>query len=204
MCYDERYWTMKRQSSKKGSRKRGQFTPRVELSDGSAYSGQQKVVLRLEGTPSLLSTTVATGVIANAIGIDSTQITGFAARFGATFDEYRVLGADFKITPVSASTGVSKFFFDEKASGNPTANEAQERNSVPLANTNAMASSRRTMRWRAKDLLDLQYIATNSTATVAYFKTYTNSATWGAPTAVTALWLVEPTLICEFRGIKST
>jgi len=132
------------------------------------------------------------------------QITGFSTRFGSTFDEYRILAARFRVTPVSASVGVSKFWFDEKTFSTPTANEAQERNSVNLANTNTMASSRKTMRWVARDLLDLEYQQMGVTTTSAAFKVYTDTASWGAPTAVTPLWLVEPEFTIEFRGVKST
>jgi len=163
-----------------------------ELGDGPAYAGQQVCKLKLEGTPSLLSTTITTGVIASAISINFGQVTGFLTRFNSTFDECRILGCDVRITPVSASSGVSKMWFDEKSSSTPTANEAQERTAMPLANTNTMSKSRTLMRWRARDLLDLQYNAVSATATPVTFKVYTDLATWGAPAAVTALWLIEP------------
>jgi hypothetical protein len=194
---------MKR-SSKKAARKGSQFSVKRELGDGPAYAGQQVARLRLEGTPSLLTTTVTTGVIASAIQLSWSQITGFTTRFGSTFDEYRILGTDVRITPVSASSGVSKMWFDEKTTSAPTANEAKERTSVPLANTSAMSSSRKTMRWRARDLLDLQYTPISTPAVPVTFKVYTDSATWGAPIAVTNLWLVEPVFTIEFRGIAST
>lgn len=196
---------MKSSKQSKGSRKGGQkFITRL-LSDGPSYAGQQKTILRLEGTPQPLSTIVTSGLIAFAQQLQAAQITGFASRFASTFDEYRILGANVRITPMSASVGVSKLWFDEKSTSAPTANEAQERTSVPLANTNAMASSRRTMRWRARDLLDLEYTATSVTnVTPVTFKLYTDVATWGAPAAATVLWLVEPEFLVEFRGIKST
>jgi len=196
---------MKSFQKKGGSRRRAnKFVPRTELGDGPAYAGQQHVRLRLEGTPALLTTTITTGVIASATQINIAGLTGFAARFGSTFDEYRILGADVRVTPVSASSGVSKMWFDEKGSSAPTANEAQERTAVPLANTNAMASSRKTMRWRARDLLDLQYAPIGTGGTPVTFKVYTDLATWGAPIAATNIWLVEPVYIFEFRGLKST
>jgi len=174
------------------------------LSDSVAYKGQQHTQLRLEGTPVLLPTTVTTGVIAFAYAVSSANVTGFATRFGSTFDEYRILGAEFRVTPVSASVGVSKMWFDEKNVANPTANEAQERTNVPLANTNAMSRSRMNLRWRARDLLDLQYTPIGTVGQPATFKVYTDLAQWGAPVAATNLWLIEPVFTFEFRGIKST
>jgi hypothetical protein len=196
---------MKRFLTKSKRGKSRGFTPRRELSDGSAYAGQQKVTLRLESGALLLSTTITTGVISSAYPVEASEIVGFATRFGSTFDEYRILGADVRVTPVSASTGVSKMWFDEKSPSAPTSNESQERTVVPLANTNAMASSRKTFRWRARDLLDLQYTAIGTTSVnPVSFKVYTDNALYGAPVAVTNLWLIEPVMIIEFRGLKST
>lgn len=177
---------------------------RSELNDGRAYAGQQGVQFRLPATPTKLITTVTTGVIANAIGITIGQITGFATRFGSTFDEYRILGADVRIRPVTASTGVSVMFFDEKSTAVPTANEAQERTGKRIPNSNANEKSDTVMRWRAKDLLDLQYTAIGSSVTPVTFKVYTDTTTWGAPIAATDLWVIEPDYIVEFRGIKSS
>jgi hypothetical protein len=190
--------------SKKSSKKGGGFNPKRELSDGSAYGGQQKVRLRLEGIASLILTTVTTGVATSAYTLGSAGILGFATRFGSTFDEYRVLGADVRITPLSASVGVSKMWFDEKSTATPTSNEAQERTCVPLANTNAMSSSRKIMRWRARDLLDLQYSPIGTATTPATFKVYSDNANFGASVVATPLWLVEPVFVIEFRGLKST
>jgi len=173
------------------------------LSDGPAYAGQQKIRLRLPSIPGLLATTITTGVIANSYELSTANIVSFAARFGSTFDEYRILGADVAITPVTASVGVSVHLFDEKSTAAPTQADSQERIGLRLANTNANAKSKTTMRWRARDLLDLEYTAIGTTTTPCTFKTYTDLAVWGAPVAVTNLWLVEPTLIVEFRGIKS-
>ncbi len=192
-----------KRSAKSGRQMRSLQVAR-ELSDTDAYVGQQRSTLRLEGTPQLLSTTVTTGVIANVTTLGPVNITGFATRFGSTFDEYRILGADIRITPVSASAGVSKCWIDEKSNSTPTANESQERTSWPLANTNANSKSQTIVKWRARDLLDLQYTSVGSNSQPAYFKLYTDSATWGAPIVVTQLWLIEPTFIVEFRGIKST
>jgi hypothetical protein len=94
-------------------------------------------------------------------------------------------------------------WFDEKSTAVPTANESQERTVKPFANTNAMSKSRAAMKWRARDLLDLQYTAIGSSVTPVSFKVYTD-ANYGAPIVVTPLWLIEPVYLVEFRGIKST
>lgn len=174
------------------------------LSDGPSYAGQFSVKMRLPGAPILLSTVVTTGLIATSQGIATGNITGFSSRFGSTFDEYRILGCDWKIRPVSASTGISVMFFDEKSNATPTVTDASERIGRRLPNTNAGPKSVVQMSWRARDLLDLQYTAIGSSVTPAYFKVYTDLTNFGAPVAVTPLWLLEPEYIVEFRGIKST
>lgn len=206
VCLTQRtYRTTKKNSrNMKSSRKGGQLSVKRELSDGPAYSGQQRVVLQLEGGASLVSTTITTGVIASAYPISSNAITGFATRFGSTFDEYRILKARFRITPVSPSTGVSKMWFDEKSSAAPTVNESNERTALALPNTNANSKSKQSMIWVARDLLDLEYLPIGTVSVVAYHKIYTDTGNWAAPTAVTPLWIIEPIITVEFRGIKST
>lgn len=188
----------------KSTPRRGGQVPR-NLSDGPAYAGQQKTILKLECAAILLSTTVTTGIIASAQVVQAAQIVNFAARFASTFDEYRILGAKFRITPVSSTSGVSKMWFDEKSGSNPTSNEAQERTCAVLSNTNAADKSRTTMAWNARDLLDLQYTSTGTTTSnPVTFKIYTDTATFGAPIVATPTWLIEPVLRVEFRGIKSS
>lgn len=195
---------MKSNKPKRGANQRGPFSVRAELSDSVAYPGQQVAKLKLQGAAAQLSTTVTTGVIAYAQPISQGAIAGFSTRFGSTFDEYRIVGVDVRLTPLAASTGVSKVWFDEKSTSAPTSNESQERTSNPLANSNANARSVRVFRWRARDLVDLQYTAIGTSVTPVTFKLYTDNTSWGAPTAVTALWVLEPIFYIEFRGIKST
>jgi len=186
------------------SRKSGGMSVKSTLSDGPSYQGQAKVRLSMQGVPYLKSTTVTTGVIASNIGVDVANIVGFSSRFGSTFDEYRILGVDVKVTPVSASQGVTKFWFDEKNQSAPTLNEAEERYCIPLPNTNASPKAARVFRWRARDLLDLEYTAIGTSFSPVCFKLYTDSTSFGAPVVVTPLWLIEIMHHIEFRGLKST
>jgi len=187
------------------SRQRKQGGNSRRLNDGPAYSGQQTTKLVLPGTPTLLTTTVTTGVIAAAVAIEPTsRITGWNSRFGSTFDEFRVLGCNVVVRSVAASSGVSKMWFDEKSTSTPTANEAQERTAIALVNSNANAKSTSRQRWRARDLLDLQYSPVGTATQPVTFKVYTDLATWGASAVATPLWVIEPEFIVEFRGIKST
>lgn len=185
------------------SSKRGQ--PSQRLPDSNSYAGQQVARLRLDGVPQLLSTTTGTGVINDVYQVEVNQILAFATRFGNTFDEYRILGADIKVTCTASSTGISKFWFDEKSPNTPTVNESQERTVVALPNNSSNSKACRTFRWRARDLLDLQFSPIGAlTVNPVTFKIYTNNANYGSPTTVTSLWVVESVLIVEFRGINSS
>lgn len=178
-------------------------TVRTELSDSPSYRGQQTFKAKLFGPPNVLTTTVTTGVISSAVAISTAQITSFATRFGSTFDEYRILGANIQIRPLTVSTGVTRFWFNEKSATAPAANDSFERTGITLDNTNANSKSNTTMTWRARDLLDLQYTPIGTASTPAYFDVYTNNGNWGAPVTATALWIYDMELLIEFRGINS-
>lgn len=180
--------------------------PLVLLNDAPSSKGQQRAMLKLLGATQLLTTTVTTGVIAVTYAVAPVaNIFGWATRFQNSFEEYRLLGVRFYIRPITASTGVTKFWFDEKSTSNPTANEAQERTVVAvLPNTNANVASAKMVSWRARDLLDLEYSAIGAATQPVNFKIYTDTASFGAPVVATTLWLIEPEYHIEFRGIAST
>jgi hypothetical protein len=177
---------------------------RSELSDSPSYARQQYAMLTITASPELISTTVTTGVIAINYNISPADITNWATRFAGTFDEYRILSARMRVRPVSATTGVTAMWFDEKnVSAAPTLTEAQERTLNVYTNSNANAKSYVTMVWRARDLVDLQYTSTAITTVVpATFKLYSDNTNFGAPIAVTPAWLLEPEFTIEFRGLN--
>jgi len=174
------------------------------LSDGQSYAGQSKFRVTLPGVPQIITTTAATGVNSTAFQIAFGDILGFATRFGSTFDEYRILGANVRVQATAVSTGLTKFFFDEKTTSAPTANESQERVGVLLDNNSSNSKSSTMMRWRARDLLDLQYTAIASSVTPCTFKIYTDAVNWAAPVSATNLFIVTIDIMFEFRGLKST
>ncbi len=185
--------------------KRMRRIPRMEgrlLSDGPAYAGQQSFRVKMTGAPLQLTTTVSTGLIAGVYTIETSNISGFSVRFGSTFDEYRILSAKFMIRSMSVSTGVSVVWFDEKSNSSPTSNEASERIGQRICNTSSRPDPK-PMTWRARDLLDLQYTPIGTVSTPAFLKLYTDNANWGSPTTATLLWILEPIITIEFRGLKS-
>jgi hypothetical protein len=161
--------------------------------------------LRITTAAQLSTTTVTTGIITEVYTVLASDVVNFATRFGNTFDEYRIVGADFRVRQVGANTGVSAMWFDEKSTAIPTVNEAQERSLSLYSNSNASSRTMIVHRWRARDLLDLQFISVTVTNVgPVTFKIFTNSVTYGSPIAATPIWLVEPEFYFEFRGIASS
>jgi hypothetical protein len=168
-----------------------------------SYQGQQHALLTLPATPTLLSNAPTTGLIAAIIPVEATTIQNFASRFENTFDECRILKAVIRIRPVSAFSGVTKFWFDEQSNATPTANEAMERYCMTQSSTSTMSKSSFQMVWTPHDLLDLQFNAIATNTVPVRLKIYTDNANFGSPVAGNPVWLIEPMLTIEFRGIKS-
>lgn len=174
------------------------------LNDGRRFANEQYVCLDVHGTTTTLTTTVTTGVISFSYPIDLSGVTGLS-RYTNAWDECRIIRAEFEIFPVGIASGITVFFFDEQTSTNPTANEAQERDTFKFQNTNSFKNIHR-LTWVPRDLGDLNFIPTVGSLAVplAYFKAYTNNASFVSPAVVTNLWIVKPTFIVEWRGVKST
>jgi len=186
------------------SRSLGGFSVRRETSDGPAYAGQVSWRVRIPASTTKLTTTVTSGIVAQAVSIQASDILGFNARFQSTFDEYRIVGADVEIIPLAVSSGSMNFWFDEKSTATPTQNEAVERTCVHLPINSSDSRSHRFMRWRARDLLDLQYTAIGTlTVKPVTFKAYTDNTLFGASIIATDVYLVKPVLLFEFRGLQS-
>lgn len=178
----------------------GPFHP---LDDLWSYADQQGATLKLPGATTLLSIS-AGGGIAQTIQVSKNLIASFNTRLATTFNQYRILGVDMEIVPMSETVGACVFFWDEKSSAVPVAIDATERIvQIHPHSRAALAGRNYHMKWRAKDLVDLGYLETLASATfVANFKAYTDTANFGTPTAaVSNAWLIKPTLLVEFRGL---
>jgi len=172
------------------------------LSDGTRFRGEQHEVVEVQGTTTTLTTTVSTGVVAFVYSIDLAGVTGLT-RYTNAWDEYRMLRCDFDIYPVVASTGICNFWYDEKSGATPTANEAQERDVNRVLITNSFKNNH-TYQWVPRDITDILYTPSSSTTTVAYFKAFTNNTSWASTVVATAIFVVKPRFVIEWRGVKST
>jgi len=196
---------MTSKSSKKnqiGNRKAGSRTEKImELSLIRTYPHQVAWQVWLPGTPTKFTTTVTTGLIAGVINVVSTSITSFATRFSQTFVEYRMIRAIFRIRLFSSTNpGVLQFWVDEKSNATPTLAEAQER--ATLISSAAGVDKTPVLKWVSADPLDLQYIATSASATLATFKVFTNNTNFGSSIVATDYLEVEPVFEVQFRGLQ--
>jgi len=185
-----------------GNRKAGSRTEKImELSLIRTYPHQVAWQVWLPGTPTKFTTTVTTGLIAGVINVVSTSITSFATRFSQTFVEYRMIRAIFRIRLFSSTNpGVLQFWVDEKSNATPILAEAQER--ATLISSAAAVDKTPVLKWVSADPLDLQYIATSASATLATFKVFTNNTNFGSSTVATDYLEVEPVFEVQFRGLQ--
>jgi len=176
----------------------------LAITDQASYAGLQRTRLTIPGTPVLLSTTVTSGLIASTQAVQKTSISSFATRFATTYDEYRFVGCNYKCRAVGPNPGVGVVWFDEKSNSTATLTDSQEKTGRRFPFNSGNSKSDFVMRWRANDLVDLQWSAIATTQTPAYFKIYSDNANYGASIVATPYLLIEPEYIVEFRGLQGS
>ncbi len=177
-------------------------TVNMMLDDGRRFAKEQHTIVEVRCNIGGLATTVTTGVISNVVNISTANVLGLT-RYTNAWDEYRIIEAHMDIIPVVTSTGILRHWFDEQSSTAPTVNESVERDVYNQLISNGFKNIK-TFTWKPRDIKDLQFISSSTTSVVAYFKTYTDNANWGAPAAATTVAVQQLRLIVEWRGVKST
>jgi hypothetical protein len=172
----------------------------LELSLIKTYPNQVVWETWLPALPRKLTTTVTSGVIANAYLVQASAINDFATRFGATFVEYRIIRAKFALRFFSSTNpGIISIWFDEQSNAAPTLLEAEERAIDTLSASSI--DTRPVFRWTCADPLDLQYASTAGGRVPVTFKVYTNNANFGSSVVATDYCEVVPHLQFQFRGL---
>ncbi len=204
------YCSMKRQSSRnakplravrdKNSFKKSSSTQMlIQLSP--SYPKQIVWQAWLPAAPKKLTTTVTTGVIADAYSVSFGIPTNFATRFGSTWVEARVVKARFAIRMFSSTnSGVMRFWYDEKLASAPTLVEAQER--AILSINCSDITTRSSPEWTCNDITDLGYISISAPATKVTFKSYTDNANFGSSIVATDYCELAPEVLVQFRGLQ--
>jgi hypothetical protein len=166
-----------------------------------AYPGQVCKMFKVLGTPTTLQTTTVSGVIASAISFQASSVQNFATRFGALFEEYRIVRVAVSAKCYSQSNpGLLVHWIDEKQTAAPTSAEALQKSDKTFQ---ASSPSPHTIKWTARDPLDLQYTDIGTiNVQVATYKVYTDFTNFGSSGTVTPYLAVVPEYWIQFRGLN--
>jgi len=168
------------------------------------YPGAVLFSASLPGGTFIQTNAVTTGVLATGTAINAnTSITGWSTRFGSTFDEYRVVSCTFEIIPLGLNIGVTSCFFSELSLGTPTLTEATERTATFIKN-DVQPPKNLSMKWKNRDFSDATWRSISTSFVDATFYMYTDAANFGSPVTATALFLLRPVYVVQFRGLQST
>jgi hypothetical protein len=157
------------------------------------------MVFNIPCDPVVLTTTVTTGVIANAYAPDIGDTPMFSSRFAAIFQYYLILKITLDVIPIAVSTGVAVCYWG-KDSGVPTANSASETYPSQLISLNSSIEQGFRTEWVPTDIEHLEWISTgDSVDPTGYYKTYTSAAAYGSTIVATPVLVIKPTLTVAFR-----
>jgi hypothetical protein len=151
--------------------------------------------------PILTNTTVTTGVINTTYPLQAADLQNFATRFGALFEEYRIVKVKYSYKPFSVTNpGLLVHWIDEKQAAAPTSAEALQKSNKQFAASN---QSPHTLVWVSNDPLDLQYIDIGTTNTVlCSYKVYSDNANFGSSIVVTSYGVITGDAWVQFRGLN--
>lgn len=151
---------------------------------------------------------LASGLLATVINIDSTLIPNFATRFGATFKEFAIVGARFEIrlTDATSPQGLVLAFIDEVSNAAPTSASVDYAHAeIPLTGSQVDSTgSLHRVEWVAKSYADLTWDPIGTSGVVAYLKMWASSTAGvgytGTTTTTDATMMVSGAYAICFRG----
>ncbi len=192
----------KRRRANKGRKRRPQKENSLVLGVVRSFPGQPVAKHLVQSFNTILTTTVTTGVIAQALSMDPvTRISNWATRFQSLYLEYRVVKARARVVCFSSNNpGTLLMYWDEKSNAAPNNAQASETSMRRIAAADVFREH--NMSWKARDLLDLQYTATDTSFNSVYWKVYTDAANNGSSIVATAYATVDFKLTIEFRGFS--
>lgn len=167
-----------------------------------AFPGQYVTSMKLPSTSTVVTTTVTTGALAVTAPIDPTTALGtWAARFQATFKEYRVIKAVLKMKTFSSTLpGQINAWVDETLVTAPTAAQAQEYQGVTTfpAGANEMTH---IVKWTPHSPTELAYLPCATASGNATFKIYSDNGNFGSSIVATQYMTYQMLMTIQFRGI---
>lgn len=163
-----------------------------------AFPGQPVWSTIVELDPTILTTTVTTGVVASSIALITSGISNFATRFAA-FDEYRVVKIRFQFSCLApTATGIMTHWVEEKVATAPSAAIALAATKVQYPMSDVFG--KHELIWTPHDVGDLDYTQVGTVKNLCYLDSYTSVAAYGAPAVATSVVLVQAFLTIQFRG----
>ncbi len=145
--------------------------------------------------------TVVAGALAATVSVNVQSLIARSATFLTLFQEYRIVGARFRIrvlTPFTTPQGIISCYLNEKLSSAPTANESASSPRVEVPCLAYTADKCYFIDWVARDLLDLEFTPSATTVTPLYVKFYatgTNASTAGS-------LVLDGALRVQYRGLQ--
>lgn len=169
-----------------------------------SYPTQPLTTLVVPSLPSKIST--PGGGVALAVSYQANaplNVPQWTTRFQTLFEEYRIIRLIARINLFSSTTpGTLVTYWDEKTPFTaPTLAAATERRARQVSNSSVTRPL--VLKWKARDLLDLQYTPIASSSTPVSLCIYTDNAVLGAPTAATDIGTVDFEYHIQFRGYET-
>lgn len=163
------------------------------------YPGQPCVTHKIWSLPSVLTTTVTTGVVALEAQIASTLINNFSTRFGL-YDQYRLIKCTARVRMFSSQNpGVLVMWVSSEANGSP-----------PTLNMANNAMSQRKNFADIDRVLLLSFTPHNpgdqiwndiaAPQVIGAFQFYSDAVNFGSGITATNVALVDFELTVQFRG----
>lgn len=145
---------------------------------------------------------IAAGALAASVALDTALIPGWATRFASLFREYAIVGAsiEVRLNNVATTSGLVAAFLDEQSSAAPVAADMQDRPKLDMTCGPLFVPRAYRIKWKPRDLLDLDFVATGTNFTPVWLKLFASVANTYTNAATTGQVLVTGTLAFVFRG----
>lgn len=134
-------------------------------------------------------------------GLDVNTATTAFSKYNTVFLEHRTLKIEVHLMPVDINAGLTIAFITDRDAGVPTILDSEEIGNATISNNGQRPT---VLTWVPKSPDDSDFVLYGTTSTKAYLNLYTDNANLGSPIAATALWVVRPRFLIQFRGLSST
>lgn len=146
-------------------------------------------------------TTSALGAATLVIPVSFAGVSNYVGRFASTFDEVRVLSCKVKLIPLTATNGMTSFFWSERQPTTLTATSVTQRITRDISNSNG-AGTGYTMTWKADGFQDLSWDPVSNPVAGAYFCALTDP-TFGTTPSIAQLFIIQLELTVQLRGLAN-